>query len=89
MDIAKARLAEFLLKYGDKAGALIEAIREASLRNDNPDAGDFSYKQIMEILDSKGYAFDPKNLLRILEKDYGLIVTSFRTSSQLWWRVKA
>jgi len=89
VDIVKARLAEFLLKYGEKARALIEAIREASLRNDNPDAGDFSYKQVMEILDSKGYAFDPKNLLRILEKDYGLIETSFRTSSQHWWRVKA
>ncbi|MGC9105823.1 MAG: hypothetical protein ACP5HQ_05310 [Thermoprotei archaeon] len=89
MDVAKARLSEFLLKYGEKASALLEAIREAYSLNDNKEAGDFSYRQVQEVLERKGYNFDPRNLLRIMEKDYGLIETSFRTSNQRWWKVKA
>jgi integrase len=89
MDVAKARISEFLLKYGEKANALLEAIREAYSLNTNKEAGDFSYRQVQEVLERKGYNFDPRNLLRIMERDYGLIETSFRTSNQHWWKVKA
>ena len=88
MNLGKARIAEFRLKYGEKADVLIEAIRLAIKMNDNKEAGDFSYKQVVEALSRLGYNFDPRNLLRIMEREYGLIETSFRTTNQHWWKVK-
>ena len=88
MNLGRARVAEFRLKYGEKAEALIEAIRLAVKMNDNKEAGDFSYKQVVEALGRLGYNFDPRNLLRVMEREYGLLETSFRTTNQHWWKVK-
>ncbi len=88
MDLGRARITEFRLKYGEKADALINAIRLAYKSNENKEAGDFNYKQVLEALERLGYGFDPRNLLRVMEKEYGLIETSFRTSNQHWWKVK-
>ena len=88
MNLGRARVTEFRLKYGEKADALIEAIKLAVKMNDNKEAGDFSYKQVVEALGKLGYNFDPRNLLRVMEREYGLLETSFRTANQHWWKVK-
>ncbi|MCY0859108.1 MAG: hypothetical protein OWQ54_01625 [Sulfolobaceae archaeon] len=82
----KDRTTEALLKYGEKARIILSACLEASEINENKELGDFSYKQLIEVLRGKNIDYDPKSLLRMLEEDYGIIQTTYRTSGQHWWK---
>jgi hypothetical protein len=82
----KDRTTEFLLKFGDKGKVLLKTLLEASEENENTELGDFSYKSVKEKLEEKGYGFDPKMLLRSLEKDYGIIETTYKSTNQHWWK---
>lgn len=81
------RAAEFLARYGEKGyivlRAILEAAREALAR---PGLGDFDYRGVRKALERMGYSYNPSPLLGILEREYGLIETSYKSSNQHWWR---
>ena len=81
----KDRTTEFLLKFGERGEAVLRAALDFSDENEN-ELGDFSYKGVVEKLTQMGYNFDPKMLLRSLEKDYGITETSYKSSNQHWWK---
>lgn len=80
------RTTEALLKYGEKARVILNACIEASNANESKELGDFSYKQLIELLHRNNVDYDPKSLLRLLEEDFGIIQTTYRTSGQHWWK---
>ena len=76
-------LEEFLAKYGERGYALLKAILEASLApRRGPGFGDFSFKEIKARLASYGLNYNPSVLLAKLEKEYGVIETSYRSGTQ-------
>lgn len=58
------RTIEFLLKFADKGRLVISNAIEITEENENLELGDFSYKALVERLQSKGFYFDPKMILR-------------------------
>jgi len=82
------RVLEFLAQYGDRGLAVLRAAVEAasSPRARGVRLGDFSYRDVVQRLRSWGITYNPSTLLRILERDYGVIETSYRSSGQHWYR---
>ena len=80
------RTLEFLLKFGDKGKETLITAIECSYENERTELGDFNYKSVAEKLTEKGYNFDPKMILRALEKDFGIIETTYKSSNQHWWK---
>lgn len=82
------RVLEFLASYGEKGYNVLRAAVEATLNS--PEAGvrlgDFSYREVVRALRSRGVEYNPSMLLRILERDYGVIETSYHSGNQHWWR---
>ncbi len=85
-DLLKARVREFLERYGDKGLVVLRAAIETALSSYGGRYGDFSYKSLVLRLRSMGVEYNPSNLLRILERNYGLIEKSFSSSNQTWYR---
>ncbi|MEM1638982.1 MAG: hypothetical protein QXJ69_02740 [Desulfurococcaceae archaeon] len=77
----------FLERYGEKGLIILKAAYDIS-QDPNIDhrLGDFSYKHLALKLASLGFSYNPINMLRILEKDYGIIEKSYSSSNQSWWR---
>jgi hypothetical protein len=77
----------FIEKYGEKAVVLLRAMYELS---QDPlidhRLGDFSYKHLVLKLASMGFNYNPINILRVLEKELGVIEKSYTSSNQTWWR---
>ncbi|MDT7860669.1 MAG: hypothetical protein RRA45_00390 [Saccharolobus sp.] len=82
----KDRTLEALLKYGDKAKYILKAAIDVYERNENKELGDFSYKQLIQRLEEMGVNYDPRMILRALEKDYGIIETTYKSANQHWWK---
>ncbi|QIW23396.1 hypothetical protein EWF20_04025 [Sulfolobus sp. S-194] len=80
------RTLEFLLKFGDKGRIILQAALDCSYENNKPELGDFSYKDVVDKLSQLGYSYDPKMILRALEKDYGILETTYKSSNQHWWK---
>ncbi len=76
------RTTEFLLRFGDRG----KVVLETSLNCEPNQLGDFSYKCVQETLIREGYGFDPKMLLRSMEKDFGITETSYKSANQHWWK---
>lgn len=86
MDI-REKVFDFLSKYGEKGFFTLKAAVEiADDLNIDHNLGDFDYKKLFFKLQRSGLNYAPQNLLRILEKDYGLIERSYTSSNQKWWR---
>jgi len=85
--VVKARAIEFIEKYGDKGLIVLKTAVELSYENSSrlKKMGDFSYSQLVMRLRSSGINYNPSNLLRILEKEYGLIYKSYESSTQKWY----
>ncbi len=85
----QALLSDFLYKYGERGKTVLEASIRASQkisrRSLTPTPGDFDYRSLVEELGLMGYSYNPSPLLRILEKEYGLIKTTLHTSNQRWF----
>jgi hypothetical protein len=81
------RLRLFLEKYGDKGLIVIKAAFEVA-QDPYVDHryGDFSFKHLVLKLQSQGFRYNPVNLLRVLEKEYGVIEKAYSSSNQTWWR---
>ncbi len=78
---------EFIARYGDRAVMVLRAILEASRRARRPAPGDFDFKGVKAALARMGFSYNPAPLLSILEREYGVIETTYKTSGQHWWRI--
>jgi sulfur relay (sulfurtransferase) DsrC/TusE family protein len=83
----RARLAEFLEKYGEKAVNLLNSILEIVEEKGSRDLGDFEFREVIEYYRERGIKYNPSPLLRILERDFGIIETSYREKERHWWRI--
>ena len=82
----KYRVLEFLSNYGDKGFIVLKTALEIALDpNIDHRLGDFSFKYLVFKLRKLGINYNPANLLRILEKEYGIIEKSYSSSNQKWW----
>ncbi len=81
-------LDEFLAKYGEMGRLVLKAIYEEALApKEYHKLGDFSYKSLKKRLSSYGLNYNPSPLLRVLEREIGLIETTYKSSNQHWWRI--
>ncbi|MEB3860803.1 MAG: hypothetical protein GSR84_01110 [Desulfurococcales archaeon] len=81
-------LTEFIAKYGERGYLVLRAIIEEADSNwGGPGLGDFSYKGVRNRLRSYGVEYNPAPLLSKLEKEYGVIETTYHSTSQHWWRI--
>lgn len=80
-------LRELLAEHGERACILLKAIYEESRVSSGFKLGDFSVKGVKSRLKSWGVEYNPVPLLLKLEKELGVIETSYRSTTQRWWRV--
>ncbi|EWG06931.1 MAG: hypothetical protein ASUL_07074 [Candidatus Aramenus sulfurataquae] len=80
------RTIEALTKYGEKAKAVLRVALSIYDQNGESELGHFDYKTLYSELQSLGYSWDPKMILRALERDFGIIETSYKSSNQHWWK---
>ncbi len=85
----RERVLEFLANYGERGLAVLKAAVDATVsgrRSPGVRLGDFSFREVSARLKAWGISYNPSVLLRILERDYGIIETSYRSSNQHWWK---
>lgn len=82
----KDRTTEALLRFGDRCRLILKTAVAIAESNDKKELGDFDYKTLVEKLQELGFDKDPKMILRALERDYGIIETSYKSTNQHWWR---
>ncbi|MQL55849.1 hypothetical protein [Acidianus ambivalens] len=80
------RTTEALLRFGDRCKLILKAAISIAESNDKKELGDFDYKTLVEKLQETGLDKDPKMILRALERDYGIIETTYKSANQHWWR---
>ncbi len=87
-ELLKLRVKDFLDKYGDKGVVVLRSAIEVSMNNGfgSRRFGDFSYKSLVIKLRSLGVDYNPSNLLRILERNYGVLEKTFSSSNQTWYK---
>lgn len=81
---------EFLAAYGERGYMVLRAIRDAALalrREARVRLGDFDFREVKRRLRELGVDYNPSLLLARLEKEYGLIETTYKSGSQHWWRI--
>ncbi|ABM80865.1 hypothetical protein [Hyperthermus butylicus] len=85
----RERVLEFLAEYGERGYAVLRAAVDAAVGSRGRRGirlGDFSYREVVARLRAWGIEYNPSMLLRVLERDYGIVETSYRSSNQHWWR---
>lgn len=80
-------LRAFIAEYGERALALLKAIIEESREGGNFKLGDFSVKGLRARLKMMGVEYNPVPLLSKLEKEIGAIETTYRSTTQRWWKI--
>jgi hypothetical protein len=80
------RTTEALLRFGDRCKLILKVAISIAESNDKKELGDFDYKTLVEKLQEAGLDKDPKMILRALERDYGIIETTYKSANQHWWR---
>ncbi|QKR00547.1 hypothetical protein GWK48_09300 [Metallosphaera tengchongensis] len=81
----KDRLTEATLKF-DRAKVILKVALDIVDERGRSEVGDFDYRTLVARLYELGHSFEPKMILRALERDYGIIETSYKSSNQHWWR---
>jgi hypothetical protein len=80
---------DFLARYGEKGRvvllAAVEAMIEIQRRSEYTRLGDFDYKTLKEMLERLGGGVNPTNYLRALEREYGIVNQTYRSTRQQWW----
>lgn len=80
---------DFLARYGEKGRAIllaaVEAMIEIQRRSEYTRLGDFDYKTLKEMLERLGGGVNPNNYLRALEREYGIVNQTYRSTRQQWW----
>ncbi len=79
---------DFIAQYGDRGRIILKAIYEETIYpSSDTKLGDFSFKSLKRRLTNYGLNYNPSPLLRILEREVGIIETSYKSSNQHWWKV--
>ncbi len=89
MSLVAARVKEFLEEYGERAALVLRAALEVSEEYKAAGKnvlGDFDYKGLVQKLKLKGISYNPSPLLRKLEREYGIIETTYKSEKQHWWK---
>jgi len=85
----KAALMNAYNRFGERLCIVLEAALTIAKRNrvlKSSSLGDFDYKSLVEELNRRGYRYSPSQLLRILEREYGILETTYHTESQRWYK---
>ncbi len=85
----KAALMDAYRRFGERLRVVLEAALIIAKRNKvlNVDSmGDFDYRSLIEELSKRGYRYNPSQLLRALEREYGVIETTYHSGSQHWYK---
>ncbi len=83
----KLRVLEFLNNYGDKGFIVLKTALEVALDPSiDHRLGDFSHKLVVIRLRRSGVEYNPSNILRILEREYGITERTYDSKRQRWWR---
>jgi len=82
---------EVLSRYREKAEAVLRAAVRLASKNRERGAlpGDFEFRELVRELREEGIEYNPASLLTRLERDYGIIERTLRTSTQKWWRFRS
>ncbi|MEN2999818.1 MAG: hypothetical protein ABDH61_04505 [Acidilobaceae archaeon] len=83
----KEALRAFLAEYGERGELLLRAMLEEARSSPGAKLGDFSFKGLRNRIKAMGIEYNPAPLLMKLEKEIGVIETSYRSSTQRWWRI--
>ncbi len=87
-NLLESLVEEALIKYGDRAYYVLKAAVEVAEENrvaSKSLPGDFDFKSLIRRLSSWGISYNPSILLKRLERDYGIIELSYKSSTQKWW----
>lgn len=79
---------DFVERYGDRGAAVLAAAVEAMLELNERGIGalgDFDYRTLKEKLRERGESLNPARILDALEKEYGLVTLTYKSSKQRWW----
>ena len=91
VNIIRVSLLECYRRYGEKLVSVLKTAigiaKENRLRGGQL-PGDFDYRSLVDGLSSIGFQYNPSLLLRSLEREYGVIETSYRSSNQHWYRFR-
>ncbi len=88
VSITESLVQEVLLKYGDRAYYVLRAALEAAdeyRAEGRKYPGDFDFRGLVVKLREWGFRYNPNQLLRILEREYGIIETSYKSAAQHWY----
>lgn len=80
---------DILVKYGERAYEVLRIATEIALENRSLSKrlpGDFDYRTLVHKLYLNGINYNPSRLLSIIEREYGIIETTYRSANQRWWR---
>ncbi len=83
----RERVREFIERYGDKAIAVLRAALELSSEA-GCSLGDFNSRDLALRLTSWGIDYNPSNLIRILEKVYGVVEKGSTSRGRTWYRFR-
>lgn len=79
---------DLLTKYGGRAYYVLKAALEVAEENRRlglSRLGDFDYRSLTQRLRAWGIEYNPSNLLKVMEREYGIVKTTYRSSNQRWW----
>ncbi len=89
MSLVAARTKELLEEYGERAALVLKAalqVTDEYRASGKNSLGDFDYKGLVKKLKLMGVEYNPSPLLRKMEREYGIIETSYKSDKQHWWR---
>jgi len=88
VSLIESVLQEVLLRYGDRAYYVLKAAWEVSeeyAEDGRKYPGDFDFGGVVRKLRSWGIRYNPNQLLRIMEREYGVIETTYKSAAQHWY----
>ncbi len=80
-----------LSKYGTRVKIVLETALEIAKSNrlrGSDRLGELDNMSLVGSLSATGFYYNPSQLLRILEREYGIVETSYRSSNQHWYRFR-
>ncbi len=86
-DSMRERVREFIERYGDKAIAVLKAALELSSEA-GCSLGDFNSRDLALRLTAWGIDYNPSNLIKMLEKAYGIIEKGSTSRGRVWYRFR-
>ncbi len=85
----KVALMDAYRRFGERLCIVLEAALAIAKRNrvlNVNSLGDFDYRSLAEELNKRGYRYNPSQLLRALEREYGVLETTYHSGSQHWYK---